>query len=371
MNIETMIYAYLAVCAAMILFNCVCIFVFRARGRDQQRRGARLEQDMEIQFQRLRDGLSVENRHKALLRKKLPYTRNLLIFDQTLERLTRQSPADVETYLGEVCALFAYLAVDNRYNSAIKLTYFAYVVKKYRIIQGKPVHAILDIVFRLLREPSLYCREHALQVIYSVGDCDLVLRALHTVDDHNRFHHRKLLTDGLLSFPGDREHLANRLWEEFETFTVPLQAVILDYFRFSGNGSLQHQLLGLLADERQDDELRFSCIRYFGRYPCQEAFPLLVEFVSHSRKLRWEYAAIAASSLASYPGERTVEVLKRALSHPNWYIRFNAAKSLERFDLSYLELSDVTEGGDRYAREIMQYCLDLKTARRDREEALV
>lgn len=367
MNVETMIYAYLAVCAAMIVFNCVCILIFRGRIQEQKQRGSQLETEIEGQFQRRQEGLPLEEEHRALLRKKLVRTKNLLIFDQTLERLSQRAPEDVTAYLKELGPLFAYLAVDNKYNSNIKLTYFAYVLQKYHIVQGKPVSVILDVMFQLLQEPSLYCREHALQVIYSVGDCDLVLRALHLVDDNGYFHHRKLLTDGLLTFQGDKGRLAEHLWGDFEKFDLPLQEVVLDYLRFSGNGNFQQPLLEILADEGRDDELRFSCIRYFGRYPCQEAYPLLLSFMSHLEKLRWEYTAIAASSLASYPGERTVEVLKRALSDPNWYIRFNAAKSLERFDLSYLELSDIIEGGDRYAREIMQYCLDLKAVREEQE----
>lgn len=76
-------------------------------------------------------------------------------------------------------------------------------------------------------------------------------------------------------------------------------------------------------------------------------------------------------ALAAYPGEHTVEVLKQALSDSNWYIRFNASKSLESFHLPYLEFSDIVEGGDRYAREILQYRLDMKNAQNARKEAAI
>ena len=89
--------------------------------------------------------------------------------------------------------------------------------------------------------------------------------------------------------------------------------------------------------------------------------------VQRPQQQRWEYAAIAGTALASYPGERTVEVMKKALTSSNWYIRFNAAKSLESFQLTYLELSDVIESNDRYAREIMQYQVDLNNVRKEKE----
>lgn len=42
MNVEVMIYGYLAVCASMIAFNCVCIVVFCQRDQSMRRRGTRL-----------------------------------------------------------------------------------------------------------------------------------------------------------------------------------------------------------------------------------------------------------------------------------------------------------------------------------------
>ena len=149
-----------------------------------------------------------------------------------------------------------------------------------------------------------------------------------------------------------------------------MKVVVLDYIRFS-DSDLRQELLRLLTDVHQDDELRFSCIRYFGRNHYEPAYPLLLDFVGHPRKRRWEYAAIAVLALAAYPGEHTVEVLKQALSDSNWYIRFNASKSLESFHLPYLEFSDIVEGGDRYAREILQYRLDMKNAQNARKEAAI
>ena len=54
------------------------------------------------------------------------------------------------------------------------------------------------------------------------------------------------------------------------------------------------------------------------------------------------------------------ERLKRNLSSRNWYIRFNASKSLERMGLTYLDLIDVMEGHDRYATEILRYRFDIR-----------
>lgn len=54
------------------------------------------------------------------------------------------------------------------------------------------------------------------------------------VDESGRFHHAKLLTDELLTFGGDKQQLTQALWEGFDTFSLSMQVVILDYIRFSG-----------------------------------------------------------------------------------------------------------------------------------------
>ena len=56
--------------------------------------------------------------------------------------------------------------------------------------------------------------------------------------------------------------------------------------------------------------------------------------------------------------------MKAALIHAvhsaNWYVRFNAANSLEALHLDYTDLIDVLSGSDRYAREMIMYRLDFE-----------
>ena len=80
--------------------------------------------------------------------------------------------------------------------------------------------------------------------------------------------------------------------------------------------------------------------------------------------------AIASSVLASYPGAETAAVLKRNLYHPNWYIRFNASKSLEQLGFGYRDLIDVIEGHDRYASEILRYRFDVRELEERKEDAV-
>lgn len=118
--------------------------------------------------------------------------------------------------------------------------------------------------------------------------------------------------------------------------------------------------LALLQNTATDDEVRYACIRYLGRYPYGPAYDTLLDLAECRNDARWEYAAIASTALCGYPGGETIERLKRNLYSRNWYIRFNASKSLERMGLTYLDLIDVMEGHDSYATEILRYRFDIR-----------
>lgn len=359
MQVETLIYAYLAVCVSMILFNCACIFLALRRGKALQKCSFGLKVQVQRQLERLERGLSVEQAHVNYLQKKLVKIGNLLAFDEALSGFTIYDNEVLERYLREIHPVFIFLTVEYRKKEKMQLAYFAYVIGKYHIINGMPFDLVMEVMLLLLNEPSLYLRENALQAIYASGNSKCVADALKIVDEGAAFHHIKLLTDGMLTFRGDHRELADMLLKAFDDYSQQGQLAILDFLRFD-TGERCSEMLALLTDERRDDEIRFACIRYFAKYCYNPAYPALIVFAENPDAQRWEYAAIAATALANYRSERTIRALKGCLFHSNWYIRLNAAQSLEAFQLSYWDLIDVFDSNDRYAREILQYQMDRK-----------
>ena len=94
----------------------------------------------------------------------------------------------------------------------------------------------------------------------------------------------------------------------------------------------------------------------------------LLEFVSSPDELNWEYAAISATALSNYTGEDVDAALVRAIHSSNWYVRYNAAISLESHGMTYEEMLAAVGPGDRYAREMLAYRLE---SRRQQEETLL
>lgn len=355
MKVEILIYIYLTVCMAMICFNIVCAFVFIYRDRRIERYSKTFVEKIREQVERG----EVDEAHKKYLSKMLRRIGNLMAFDQTVDQLVLQNPEGIARYLEALAPVFVSLTREYRKKNKMKAAYFPYIIQKHRIDYGQDARVITTAMLELVRDENLYCRENALQALYAIGDVGSVVEALNILDASENGHHPKLIVDGLLRFSGDREALWSAFWRQFPRYSTTMKVALLDYFRFC-TGTQCVQMLRLLISPDSDDEIRFSCIRYFGKYHYEPAFPYLLDFAEARSGRQWEYAAIAATALANYPGPRTVEVLRELLYSKDWYVRYNASQSLERLGQAYTDLIEVFEDKDRYAGEMMRYRLDQK-----------
>ena len=162
-------------------------------------------------------------------------------------------------------------------------------------------------------------------------------------------------------YTGDKEKLKEKLFESFLEYSVQMRVNILNYFRFAGV-RCDEQMLRFLTNEKENNEIRFSAIRYFEKFPSEEAKPFILNIAENTENRTWEYQAIATSALKSYPGDVTFRILVKNLSSSNWHVRQNSAISCEKLGYTYHDLINVFDGNDRYAREIIRYRLDRRTA---------
>lgn len=338
MFVQILIYVYLGICAGMILFNIVTALLSQRREHRPFRDGIRLELTVERELDHLALTGEVNEEHLRYMERRLRRVNGLAAFDAALEHLCVRRPELTRSYLTALNGVMIALAEDYCRREEIEAAYFPYIIKKYRLLGG-------------------------------ADDAQIIVRALRIIDASSLYYHSKLLSDGLLNYTGDTWELADALWEAFDAFQPWMQVTLLNYFRFS-SGAHCERVLALLNDGARDDEVRFSCLRYLGHYPYPPAYADLLRYATPSENARWEYAAIASSVLASYPGAETAAVLERNLYHPNWYIRFNASKSLEQLGFGYRDLIDVIEGHDRYASEILRYRFDVRELEERKEDAV-
>jgi len=369
LGVEILVYIYLAVCLAMIFFNIGTIIFARQRDRANEKRSIQYESLIREEVKRIGRGEPTGQKTVPYLERKLRHPEHLLVFIHVMTQEYTQFPDEIRTCLERFSEALDSLSPHyERQSDPIRYAFFLYSIKAFCQMSGVMPPQVAEILLRALRVPYTYCRENALQAIYGSGQPELVIRALEVIDSEHIAHNKKLLSDGLLSFRGSKDLLMDRLWDVFESFDVGMQTVILDYIRFC-SPSHRDRLLDILTDETRSPELRFSSIRYFAKYPDEAAYPVLLEMAGNLGNRRWEFPAIACTALASYPGEKTVETLKRALHVANWYVRYNAAESLARLGVGYMDLIEVIDGNDRYAREILQFQLDMQYNQRKKAAA--
>ncbi len=364
MKVEILIYIYIFICVSLIVFNGCYAIIMRMADRRITANTYSYHDEILKQIEDIKSGLGVSDSHKKLLYKKLKSVSHLTSFDKSLEEISKAYPKETGEYLLGIYPVFMYLSGEYKKKDSIKTAYLPYVISKYNLINTKKSAFIIDAVLDLLYAKNVYCRENALKAIYSIGDAGYVVRALKIIDSTQLFHHPKLICDGLMTFSGNKENLAAALWKGFDGFTTGMQVNILNFVRFSGVRS-DDAMLKLLADEDRNKEQRLAAIRYFEKFYYPKAEPYLHKIAKNDKSDDWEYQAIASSALKTYPSRATEEILKNNLSSSNWYIRYNSSESCERLNLSYSDLIDVFNGSDRYAREMVQYRFDKKSAQKE------
>lgn len=354
MSVEVLIYAYLVICLAMILFNVISIFVFEHNDKELDIKKDKFTKVVE---QQIAQG-EVDEEHKNYIYKKLLKTSNLMGYEETLKNLYKENEEGVHKYLSQLIETFKELMFKYNKRENVQSAYFPYIISEYEIFKGLKDNEVNYLLIEQLKSPSIYNRENALCAIYSIGDEQNIFNALKVIDKNKYYHHQKLISDGLFKYCKDNIKLHKCLWNRREEFSIEVQIAILDYLRFSTD-NLKEQMFELLSDE-YDSEINYCAIRYFGRYYYEPAYEKLIGFLESEDDTHWEYKAITATAIATYPSDRTTNALKECLKNPNWYVRYNASQTLKVMGMDYDDLRDIFEGDDRFAGDIMRYRIDQK-----------
>lgn len=366
---ELILYAYAAICVAMLLYNIAYALSQGVHDKTLTRRTNRLTRVLTDRIDRAGQGEEPDGRYLKRLGRKLSNVDWLMAYQRASEPLMREDDPASREYLRQTQPVLLKLAVKYAKREDVEAAYFAWFLSKCGLKQDMTVTAIREIMVSLTARKSLYCRVNAMQALYAFGAPEEIVQALELQERLGRPIHDKILTDGLLTFHGDHERLISLFWERFERLEDITKLPILNYIRFR-SGSYGREMLAILTDPARDKELRLAAMRYCGKYVLPEARESLMSFAATADPEDWEYAAVAVTCLADYPGDDVTEVLLGGLRSSNWYVRFNSAAALQARGVDYGDIPDVMEGGDRYAREMIMYRLD-KRRIQERQEVTV
>ncbi|WP_104803092.1 hypothetical protein [Blautia marasmi] len=353
---EMILYFYMASCLAVLVFNILYIFVDKYKGRRLEHRSLEMVDEISGQIQDTKEG-NIQEAYFFGLARRLRKLEKLRAFEFSMDEIQKTVPKeDMKEYLEHLRRVFLELVPIYEKRDEIEQAYFASLVEKFEIDRGhKGYDGLMDLMIRMVVNKGVYVRENALKALYMMGNKGAVLAAWEKMEDNEIYHSKKLLSDGLLSFTGDRGELACLLFGHRDRFEPRLILPVMQFIRFLGE-DFRSGFLEIMKKETEDKEIRLEAVRYFRKYPYGPAREALQRFLQYHEFLDWEYAAVAAQALASYPGPDTVDCLKEGLKAANWYVRLNCADALiVGLKIQKKDLFDVYNGRDRYAREILHY----------------
>lgn len=370
MKIEYLVFFYMLVCVMMTLFNFGFLFYEKAHSKRFERKMARMAVELEGEIDRNADFPTEAHRH--VLERRMRRLSGMEAFDLSMDKLRELDAGKSERYLHGIAQVFEHLTYEFARKDDLKCAYFACIIGKW--YRKRPAASVVtDALLHYVRERSFYARQNALMALSAIADERTLVDAAIALDEIDSFHHPKLVTEAFLAYAGDRAALSREAVARFGDLQPSSQVAVVNFARMyraeEGTALTDEELterqawvFEVLCDERADLEVRLACVRYFMRWPWQPAADKLRELALRDAPETWEFAAVAASALASYPGEETVAVLKRCLRSSMWHVRANAAKSLYDLGLSRDDLADVLEGGDPYAADMVRYRWSLEEA---------
>lgn len=356
-NPEVILYLYMASCIMVLAFNLIYIVMDKLQKRRQSRQRLDMVDMIAGQMESVRTGDGVNQEHLQQLKKQLKSISRLKVFEQSLQKVRQETPENIFLdYTSRLRDVFLELTGVYEKRDEIENAYFCNLIEKFSIEKKDTgLDGILEYLLRMVIQKDAFLRENALKAIYQSGNREAVLFAWNRLYENDIRHNEKLLSDGLLKFSGDKQALAQLLWSHRKDYNAGMLLPILQFIRFS-SGEFQQDMLDILCNDEEEKELRLEAIRYLRRYPYEPAREILQNFIWYQVYIDWEYAAMAASALSGYPGEDTVSCLKSGLNAVNWYVRHNCAQTLiSDLHISQLQLFDIYNGRDRYAREILTY----------------
>lgn len=356
LDIDNVIYSYLFICVMLLIYNILYIFYSNRQEKKYDKRQKSWQKSIMGQVTLISEGNSIETNHKNHLEKQLIKTNQLIPYVRALNTL-REQGEKLEPYLVENYIVIQSLAYGYRKKDNMDKAFFAFFISKNPPCRGHEYRPIMEILLSYLEDSTVYCRENVLNALNILGNSQAIENAFQILNDRRLFHHQKLLADGLVMFTGDKEELAERLWHHLEDWDVNLMLSVVKFITISSD-KFKERFFEVVQSSDIDLEIRLATLRYFRNHVYEPIRPLLLSYLRDRSGVDENMSILAASLLETYPGEDTINALKIALSHSNWYVRYNAATSLINLEVDTIQLQDILEGNDQYAKEILNYMME-------------
>lgn len=238
--------------------------------------------------------------------------------------------------------------------SSVEKAYYAALCSRLPQISLDHQDKLIHLLLPFLDDPSIYCKENVLKALCNFGQAEPIIETLMILSEKNYYHNQRLVSDGLLTYTGDRLELIELLYKNLFCFSTDYQVAIINYFNLEPAAEiLDKQLITLLEQADQQVDISCAVLRYYTKHPVQDYLPIFLTWLqtSEDQNSEWQSRSVAASTLARYPGPATEAALITALYSNYWYVRKNAAQALWTLQVPIERLSEVFASDDPYAKD--------------------
>ncbi len=355
-SINTLIYSYMLICFSLVLYNIIYIIKSHISKKLMKKHSFYWKGEILKQISFLHNQENIEESHLRNLEKKLVKTEELIAYVDALDSLAENDTFEI--YLQNTFVTQQALALKYAKKDSMNRAFFAYTISKYPSYNGDEFRPIMRILISYLDNSTLYCRENVLKALCALGNVQAVENALQILNDYNWFHHKKLISDDLATFRGDKEKLMEALWKHVNDWDENIMISVVQFITMCSS-QYQEVFFPMLLSGNTNIEIRLAIMRYYRRHLYEPVREILYSFFQDDN-IDENLIIVAAFVLDRYPGEETIGILKEALHHHNWYVRRNAANSLYNLQVELSTLDTILDGDDRYAKDILNYTYHMK-----------
>ena len=357
-KINYIIFIYIFICLMLLLYNIIYILLASSRSKRHIMKVGKWNNELTKII--LNNEVKKENleKHNNHLIRKLKKLDELVAFDEAITSFVSNRSADIlNDYIDTLAKIFTALAEEYCKRPSMEKGYFAFVVSKLPFDEAKDTVILSQQLLLFFNNSTIFCREKVLLALYKIGREEMVLRAFSLLDEEEMYHPTQLLGDGLLTFTGDREHLAWSIWNKSAGWSDSIQVAIVKFASLVSDAFCEEFLRELKGNQRPY-EVKFALIRYFRRWKYTPAKDYFIDFICED--ISEDLAIAMTSALSNYPGELTKMALLKALHSSNWYVRKNSAESLISMGITSEYADALRKSGDKYAAEILEYYITNK-----------
>ena len=336
---------YIIVCVALLLFDIGFLVMKNSKNQQLNSKDEMFKNRLRKEMQSYRRDGFFSDEFIQEMRKDLEKTVHLV----SLQNMLEEEPEAREWFY----PILSELIDEYQKKPEDEQAFYTYMISTLDYSQEKPSAEFSSKFLHFLESKSLYTFTNAMEAIYAFGEVHLMMQALDVVDARSGFYHQKLLLDGMLTFKGDFAELNRELFQKFEKYGDHMKECLLDYFRIQGCEA-KELCIELMGDDQPDSEVKYRAMRYFQKFPCEEARKRFLQVLQDNTAV-WIRQMLAIQGLQRYDDGEVREAVKKKITSRDWYVRNNAVEFLYKKGLDRAELKELLLLNDKYANESMLY----------------